>query len=300
MAEEAYEILSLAMRYAFIVLGALIVLRSYRWLLKDHRAHKKEMKRLPDAGLVGEIVSLDTGKAFPLPREGTIGSGHMCDIAVRGDGVRRLHATFRFKDGKGVHIVPHKTAAVMLDGKPVLSSAYALHGSLIELGSLTLRVRLFAGLNVPRLAVYDKEPADADALAPDDTFAPEPDEFLPQDAPGPLDAQATWGYAPYPPQLLRDMAAAYREPPEQEQSGDAPNDQFSDPRYDGNTYDGEFPGSAYGGEPEDELYGEDSLGETDAENPDAGQFPVNGYDGGEPPVQPGDARKPGPFARRRR
>lgn len=298
MAEEAYEILSLAMRYAFIVLGALIVLRSYRWLLKDHRAHKKEMKRLPDAGLVGEIVRLDTGKAFPLPREGTIGSGRMCDIAVRGDGVRRLHATFRFKDGKGVHIVPHKTAAVMLDGKPVLSSAYALHGSLIELGSLTLRVRLFAGLNVPRLAVYDKEPADADAL--DDTFAPEPDEFLPQDAPGPLDAQATWGYAPYPPQLLRDMAAAYQESPEQAQLGATPNDQFSDPRYDQNAYDGEFPGDAYDTAPADDVYDEDSLSDTDGEYPDAGQFPINGFDGGEPSIQPGDTRKPGPFVRRRR
>jgi hypothetical protein len=60
MSGEAYEILALLMRYVFALIGALIVFRSFIWLRKDARAYRKEMKTLPDAGLVGEIVDLDT------------------------------------------------------------------------------------------------------------------------------------------------------------------------------------------------------------------------------------------------
>lgn len=238
MANEAYEILALAMRYVFVLLGALVVLRSYRWLLKDHRAHKKEMKRLPDAGLVGEIVAMDTGRAYPLPREGTVGSAHGCDIYLKRDGIRRLHATLRFTDGKGLRVIPHKNADVLVDGEPAEGNVYALHGSVLDLNGCLLRVRLFAGLNVPRLAVYAENPPQEDA-----------DEFLPEDEFAP-DAQDTWAYAPFPPldggfapdgTPLAPTAPDlnYGPPddsaPENDASGaerDA-HDPFSDPRYDG-------------------------------------------------------------------
>ena len=105
MSGEAYEILALLMRYVFALIGALIVFRSFIWLRKDARAYRKEMKTLPDAGLVGEIVDLNTGKAQPLPREGVIGSARECDIRVKGDGVLRRHARLEFTEGKGKTIL---------------------------------------------------------------------------------------------------------------------------------------------------------------------------------------------------
>ena len=205
MSSDAYEILSLAMRYVFTLLLLLIVVRGYLWLLRDHRAHQKEKRNLPDAGLVGEIVLTDTGKAYPLPREGTIGSSHACDIFVKRPGGRRLHAAFQFVDGKGVYVVPHRRARVELDEEIVVTGAYALHGSTLYIADCPLRVRLFAGLNVPRLARYARE-EDAQAFMPEDVLI---DEGV---FPG-VD-QMTWNYAPYPPELLRQMAA--------EQQGDAP------------------------------------------------------------------------------
>lgn len=197
MSSDAYEILALSMRYVFVLLLLLIVIRAYLWLLRDHRAHQKEKRSLPDAGLVGEIVLTDSGKAYPLPREGTIGSSRASDIYVKRPGVRRLHATLRFVDGKGVSVVPHMHAHVELDGEPVGANAYALHGSTLYVADCPLRIRLFAGLNVPRLARYAREEA-VDEFVPDDSFIDE--------TPLTDDDQMTWNYAPYPPELLRQMA----------------------------------------------------------------------------------------------
>ncbi len=223
MSSEAYEILSLAMRYVFAALGALIVLRAYRWLFKDHRAHKKEMKNLPDAGLVGEIVVLDSGKAFSLPREGTLGSARSCDICIRRPGVRRLHLTLHFVDGKGVRVTPHRGAAALLDGKD--AGGYALHGSVIDLGNVQLRVRLFAGLHVPRLVPTKQEKfvSDDDEFVPDEVF--DADELVPDDG-FPDDRFATWQYAPVPPEMLEQY-----EDTQEVVEGDF--DAFADPRYDG-------------------------------------------------------------------
>ena len=66
MAGEAYEILALLMRYVFVLIGALVLLRAYRWMRRDARNYRREMRTLPDAGLVGEIVDLRTGKSQPL------------------------------------------------------------------------------------------------------------------------------------------------------------------------------------------------------------------------------------------
>ena len=157
VSSEAYEILALFMRYVFVFIGGLIVWRSFRWLLKDHRAYRREMKSLPDAGLVGEMVNLRTEKAYPLPREGTIGSSRECDIRVKGSGVERRHARFEFVDGKGLKVIPFRGCKVSLGDMTVRNQGYALHGTQLRLGGAVLRVRLFAGLNVPRPADYPPE-----------------------------------------------------------------------------------------------------------------------------------------------
>lgn len=154
MSSEAYELLAMLMRYIFVVLGAVILLRVIFQLRRDSRAHKKEMKQLPDAGLVGEVVDLDTGKSHPLPREGLMGSGSACDIRLKRRGVRRKHALFSFVDGKGLRIKPHLGSKVEMEGVQLRSSAYALHGTQVTLANAHIRIRLFAGLNVPNPAAF--------------------------------------------------------------------------------------------------------------------------------------------------
>ena len=175
MASEGYELLSLFMRYIFIGLGVLILLRAFRWMRKDSRAYKKQIRALPDAGLVGEMVNLQTGKSQPLPREGIIGSARNCDIRIKGAGVARKHALFAFEEGKGMKITPVRRAIVFLAGVELRGSAHALHGTQLQVGDAMLRVRLFTGLNVPHPAQFqmdlpeqpdmdDDTPWDASAL----------------------------------------------------------------------------------------------------------------------------------------
>jgi len=159
MSGEAYELLALLMRYVFVVIGALIVFRAARWMLRDARAYQKEIKTLPDAGLVGEMVDLTTDRAQPLPREGTIGSSRDCDIRVKGPNVLRHHARFEFEEGKGLKIIPSRRGLTVLSGVEIRKPAYALHGTQLTIGNHVLRVRLFAGLNVPLPARYPEPDA---------------------------------------------------------------------------------------------------------------------------------------------
>ena len=141
MAGEAYEILALLMRYVFVLIGALVLLRAYRWMRRDARNYRREMRTLPDAGLVGEIVDLRTGKSQPLPREGDMGASRECDIHVRGAGVLRHHVRFAFEEGKGVMITPSRLGKTFLGGAQLRAPGYALHGTQLQLGDALLRVR---------------------------------------------------------------------------------------------------------------------------------------------------------------
>lgn len=154
MAAEAYELLAMLMRYVFIALGGLILLRAGRQMMKDDRAQKRELKKLPDAGRIGEVVDLETGKHYPLPREGMMGSGKACDIRLRRRGVKRRHILFEFAEGKGVRIKPCFGRKVWVEGVPIKATAYALHGTRITLSQANIRIRLFAGLNVPHPAAF--------------------------------------------------------------------------------------------------------------------------------------------------
>ena len=159
MSSEAYELLALLMRYVFVLIGALIVWRSFRWLRRDARAYKREMRALPDAGLIGEMVNLYTGEAQPLPREGTIGTGRACDIRLKDNTVKRQHVRFAFEEGKGLRLTPLRNCTMLVSGVPFSSHAYALHGTQIQIGQTPLRVRLFAGLNIPQPAAYPEPDA---------------------------------------------------------------------------------------------------------------------------------------------
>ena len=157
MSAEAYELLALLMRFVYVLIGALILWRALRWMRRDAKAYKREMKSLPDAGLVGEIVNLKTGQAQPLPREGTIGAARECDIRVKAAGVRRIHARFEFVERKGLCVIPGWRCKTLLSGHEIQGQAYALHGTQLEMGGALLRVRLFAGLKIPQPLAYPSD-----------------------------------------------------------------------------------------------------------------------------------------------
>ena len=155
MDHNAYQLLALGARYWFVLLAAVLVWRGAAALLHEHYRRKKLLKMLPDAGMVGEMRDIDNDRAYPLPREGVLGGGRACDIRLRG--LRRRDINFAFVEGKGLLLTPcHSRGGVLLDGAPLGKGGYALHGAMLRVGGYTLRIRLFAGLNVPRPAPYEE------------------------------------------------------------------------------------------------------------------------------------------------
>ena len=151
MPSEVFELISKGFRYWFVLLGFIIVWRTLKWALQDHRAYRRILKALPDAGLIGEIVNLSTGESQPLPREGVIGSGKSCDI--RFSGIRSREMEYAFIEGRGVEIIPaHRQHEISLNGEDAGAKAFASHGSRLNLPGYSLRFRLFSGLNVPDIA----------------------------------------------------------------------------------------------------------------------------------------------------
>ena len=221
MASEAYELLALFMRYVFVLIGLLVLLRAFRWMRRDARNYRREMRALPDAGLVGEIVDLRTGKSQPLPREGDMGASRECDIHVKGQGVMRHHLRFAFEEGKGVLITPTRRGRTLLGGRELRSPGYALHGTQLQLGQATLRVRLFAGLKVPQPVPYQEDaaapdpaliasqPEAADSVFPAGPDLPSPFEF-PDLAAREAEEAAPWpGAAPAAPVPAPDYEGHY-------------------------------------------------------------------------------------------
>lgn len=214
MANDAYELLALLMRYVFVLLGALVLFRAYRWMRRDARHYRREMRSLPDAGLVGEIVDLRTGKSQPLPREGDMGASHECDVHVRAPGVARHHLRFSFEEGKGVLLIPTRRGKTLMGGQVLKAPAHALHGTQLQLGQALLRVRLFAGLKVPQPAAFQQDAA----LAPDPSLIGAEDgeedaSFLAPDRPGTFDLPSF-----VPPQ---EAAPAYLPPQQPAPAADA-------------------------------------------------------------------------------
>ena len=147
-----------AARYWFLFLGVLIVLRCFVWLRRDGRAQKKRMRRLPDAGNVGEFVvlagsaQLPAGTVLPLPREGVLGSLRLCDVVVPVAGVAGKHVSFSFQNGKGMFVEPFFRGAIDVDGEEARRRGQTLslrHGSFLRVGEAVLRMRLFVGVDAP-------------------------------------------------------------------------------------------------------------------------------------------------------
>ena len=173
MPEAAYEILALLMRYVFTALGALICLLAFRWLLREHRLHRREQRQLPRAGQIGVLEFTDSGERLPLNTEGLAGAGAGCDVVIRKRGLRRKHFTYRLQPRRGVEIRPCRGARVTVNGQNARAGCYALSGALIEAGETTMRLRLYKRLRLP---AETETPADSPAPL---ISAWEEDDFLP-------------------------------------------------------------------------------------------------------------------------
>lgn len=192
MNDRLYEVISLAARYWFALLGLLIVWRTFSWLRRDRRRKHKRLKQLPDAGTIGDWVvirgcaQLPAGDALPIPWEGVVGFGRGCDVVLPAPGVRAVHAFCSFEEGKGLLVLPKRGRTVVIDGTAIRNRADALehrmrHGSFIEIGDAVLRLHVLMGLGmehtVPR--VQDEPPRRAYLPDPDAPVQP-----MPNPAPG--------------------------------------------------------------------------------------------------------------------
>ena len=168
MSQEYYELLALAARYAFALLSVIIVWRAASWLRQDSRRRKMVMSALPDAGYVGALYVMEgqskhihPGDSLPLPVEGLLGSGAGCDVRVPHPTVSRRHALFEFR-ADGLHLRPHRDARLWVDGQPLPRGCEAIlaHGARLTLGSVTLQLRLFAGVQAVTVFVPESETGD--------------------------------------------------------------------------------------------------------------------------------------------
>lgn len=167
MSDQLYEMLSIGLRYWFVLLGLLIVARSFLWLRRDRREKHERLRRLPDAGMIGQLVvergtdELPEGTAIPLPNEGYLGCLRSSDVFIPSDTVAREHLYFEFHPGRGLEIRPMRGCTCICDGvtrSRKHPGGPLLHGSLLEAGDVLLRVRFFAGIDVADAPVTETLP----------------------------------------------------------------------------------------------------------------------------------------------
>lgn len=217
MPEDVYELLSLGMRYWFVLLGVLIVWRSFSWLRKDRRAKHRRLRQLPDAGMIGEMVvivgsdELPEGTVISVPREGVLGYLRTCDIVVPVSGVAPHHLDFSFRDGKGLMVRPWRRCACQVDAEELTHRhrAYPMHhGSKLFVGDAVLRLRVFAGIKTARHAVYEEDEPEVPL------YQPEPEPW--QEPPYPEQQPAPWqnGYG-QPAPWQQDYAPGMEQEPYQ-------------------------------------------------------------------------------------
>ena len=164
MSQEYYELLVLAARYVFALLGVVVVWRAANWLRQDFRERRWVMSSLPDAGYIGTLhvmegqsKRLSPGDSLPLPTEGLLGSGAGCDVRVPHATVGRRHALFEFRPD-GLHLRPYRNERLQVDGHPLPQGCEAIlaHGAVLALGGVMLQLRLFAG--VQAITAFEPNP----------------------------------------------------------------------------------------------------------------------------------------------
>ena len=192
MSTELYEVLSLLSRYVFTLLGCLIVLRAFFWLISDRAEQRALLRSLPYAGNIGEFVvvagskDLPEGLSVPVPWEGILGSVRSADVFVPCPGVRRSHLSFSFVPGHGLIVHPMIGCGVQINTIPLNHRSHAeavplLHGSFLQVGQAVLRLRVYSALDPnagfeepdqPSPVMYQSSPIPKQQNAVWDTHAP--------------------------------------------------------------------------------------------------------------------------------
>ena len=155
---EVYEVISLAARYFFALFIAFLALRGLSQTLAERREEQEQLRHLPGAGTVGELVvvsggqHLDAETWFPVPREGVLGSLRTCDLAVEARGVAGHHLDFCWKDGVGLLLKPRRGCQVFVNDQPLDESSAPetvplTHGAILRIGEASLRFLVFAALD---------------------------------------------------------------------------------------------------------------------------------------------------------
>ena len=158
MSRELFEVLSLASRYLFALLGVLISVRVFFWLLRDRSDRAFRRSRIPAAGLIGELIvlsgnsELKAGLSIPVPWEGVLGSVRSCDIYIPAPQVHRKHLSFSYERGKGLLIHPFSGCeafvnAARLDTRSQAEAFPVTHGSILQVGDVLLRLCVFVVLD---------------------------------------------------------------------------------------------------------------------------------------------------------
>lgn len=154
MNANAYEILSLAMRYVFAALMVLIVLRGWRITIIDSRRATKLRRLSPETGIIGQMLVVDgserakTGMKYSLTLEGTIGSARGADIRVRHSSVKGRHAYYQMTD-EGLFVRGHARNRIALDGQRPVSEIMLCDGDVIRVGRVRLMLVLMGGGSTP-------------------------------------------------------------------------------------------------------------------------------------------------------
>ena len=157
MPEIYYQVIALAMRYVFAGICFLIVLRTFYWQRVEHRAWKQRVRQLPDTGYIGEFYAVRGTSAFPagtcvaVPWEGTMGSSVTADITVQAQHIARKHLFFFFDPASGLVVEVNRHQRCVIDGHPIddrtaIGRFPMHHGSVLEVGDIVLRLRLFSGM----------------------------------------------------------------------------------------------------------------------------------------------------------
>lgn len=142
MAPEAYQLLSLGMRYVFLILAAYIVLQLALQVLAEYRLLRR--KKLTAAGAACGYLEVSApealaGQRFVLFREVVIGAARRCDICVKKAGLSATHAALYEKKGAMYLSNQGGRGGVTLNGEPVKKKdKLVLNGDRINLGRLEL------------------------------------------------------------------------------------------------------------------------------------------------------------------
>lgn len=159
MTQQWYQVLSLVFGYAAAAIIVLIVLIAARRHASDRALHRRVRRNLPQAGAAGTLKVLSgsrrlaAGEEIHVPYEGTMGSGHSCDVCIP---VRRVHmrSAFFWMDQGALHMAALHRDGFSVDDVPVEPGDEAVlrHGAVLRVGEAKLVLSLYTSRKLRTLS----------------------------------------------------------------------------------------------------------------------------------------------------